>query len=184
MQKTQFPQSIPSSPARTLREHLLNASSSTYLVLEAGAVIASDLHLICSTLVLEQLSPSHNVSGKGLLIGQAVFSVVYCCHQLDWSSSLSACRGCNEEAEQRVHLALALTRSLSVYPSFAPSSPSLSLSHTQTHAISVSLPHPATPPRSRSLSFSFPPYASLPPLVLSLSHCIDLPALAFSSCSL
>lgn len=145
-----------------------------------------DLHLICSSLVLEQLSPTHNVSVKGLLIDQAVFSVVYCCHRLDWSSSLAACRGCNEEAEQRVHLALALTRSLSVYLSFAASSLSLSPSHKHTCTLSLCLPpSPSDTPRSRSFFLLLPSLClSTPCLVLSLSHCIDLPALAFSSCSL
>lgn len=165
------------------REHLLNTSRSTYLVLEPGAVIASDIHLICSTLVREQLSPSHNVSGKGLLIGQAVFSVVYCCHRLDWSSSLSACRGCNEDGWatctpcSRTNSRLSLSIRLSHPPL------SLSLAHANARYLRLP-PSPGDTPRSRSLSFSYPPYASLPRLVLSLSHCIDLLALAFSSCSL
>ncbi len=163
-------QTLKYSTAAMRREHLLNTRRSTYLVLEAGAVLPLDLP---PYLLLPGPWAAFSRSQcfwQRSIDRSAVFSVVYCCHRLDWSSSLAACRGCNEEAEQRVHLALALTLSLSVYPPFAPSSLSLSPSHKHTCTLSLCLPpSPSDTPRSRSFSFSYPPYASLPPVMFSLS---------------
>lgn len=95
-----------------------------------------------------------------------------CLSRLQWGG-WAACAPCSRS--NSVSLCLSVFRTLL----------SLSLSRTRKCMLSLS---PSLTQRHPPALVLFPspslPNASLPPLVLSLSHCIDLPALAFSSCSL
>ncbi len=174
------------STAAMRREHLLNTRRSTYLVLEAGAVIAfrSSPYLLLpgpwAAFSLSQCFWQRSIDRSSCVFSSLLLPPVRlellsgCLSRLQWGG-WATCAPCSRS--NSVSLCLSVFRTLL--------SLSLSLSQTHMHAISVS---PSLTQRHPPFSFFFLLLPSLclstPCHVLSLSHCIDLPALAFSSCSL
>ncbi len=167
------------------REHLLNTRCSTYLVLEPDAVIAfkSSTYLLLpgpwAAFSLSQCFWQRSIDRSSCVFSSLLLPPVRlellsgCLSRLQWGG-WATCAPCSRSYS--VSLALSVFRTL-LYRSL-----SLSLSHTRY--LCVSLPHSATPPVLVFFPSHTLPMPLYPCLVLSLSHCIDLPALAFSSCSL
>lgn len=159
------------STAAMRREHLLNTRRSTYLVLEAGAVIAfrSSPYLLLpgpwAAFSRSQCFWQRSIDRSSCVFSSLLLPPVRlellsgCLSRLQWGG-WATCAPCSRS--NSVSLCLSVFRTLL--------SLSLSPSHKHTCTLSLCLPpSPSDSPRSRSFSFSYPHYASLPPVLFSLS---------------